>query len=189
MAASGYLTGQLLIAMPTISDPRFARSVILVCAHSEEGAMGILLNKRTTPSISFVELLRQLSIPPRGAPRPVSVQYGGPVDMARGFVLHSSDYHGGASSLQINREIQLTATMDILKDLADGSGPQQAVLALGYAGWGAQQLDKEIGNNSWLSCEPDPALLFGADLEGKWAAAMQKLGVDLSKLSGNFGRA
>ena len=161
-----YLEGQLLIAMPSMGDPRFSRSVIYVCAHSSEGAMGIIINQRA-PNISFAELLEQLKIVPTedrislpSAMNAMEVYLGGPVETGRGFVLHSADYFKADSTLPINDSVCLTATIDILRDIAKGSGPNQALLALGYAGWAPGQLENEIQSNGWLNCPANPELVF-----------------------------
>ncbi len=189
MTSSHYLDGQLLIAMPGIGDQRFDHSVIYLCAHSESGAMGIIVNKRL-PEMSFAELLARLAIieskeralMPEAA-REIPVQYGGPVEPARGFVLHSPDYQSSDATLPIDEQFALTATIDILRAIAGGAGPQRALLALGYSGWGPGQLDNEIQNNGWLNCQADDELVFGHDFENKYAAALQRIGVDPSKLS------
>lgn len=183
----GYLTGQLLIAMPTMSDPRFARTVIYLCAHTDKGAMGIVVN-RLVDSISFPDLLEQLEIDTPTPPDDIRVHFGGPVETGRGFVLHSADYLQD-SSLQVDESTALTATIDILKDIASGGGPKQSLLALGYAGWSPGQLDAEIQANGWLTADADPELLYGADLDGKWDRALAKLGLDVAKLSGIAGHA
>lgn len=187
-AHGGYLAGQMLIAMPGMTDRRFDRAVIYVCAHSAQGAMGLVVNKHTTQRITFLDLLRQLAIPLSNAPRPVPIQYGGPVEVGRGFVIHSLDYHASGATLQIG-PVGVTATIDILRDLANGGGPSQAVLALGYAGWQPGQLESEIHRNAWLNCDTDAELLYGANLDAKWNHAIAKVGIDLSKLSQGFGRA
>jgi putative transcriptional regulator len=157
-----YLDGQLLVAMPAMGDPRFARSVIYLCAHSADGAMGIIINQRA-PNISFTELLEQLNIvPPQDRIRlpsgltAMAVHLGGPVETGRGFVLHSADYFKAESTLPIDESVCLTATIDILRDIAKGTGPDKALLALGYAGWAPGQLENEIQNNGWLNCPADP---------------------------------
>src|ERR1700704_4779616 len=158
----GYLDGQLLIAMPVMEDERFARSVIYVCAHSSEGAMGIIVN-RPAGSVDFPELLVQLNIVdkanqiklPQNA-ESMKVLKGGPLDPGRGFVLHSSDFFIEDATLPIDDGICLTATVDILKAIARGGGPKHAVLALGHAGWGPGQLETEIQGNGWLHCAADP---------------------------------
>ncbi|WP_022728789.1 YqgE/AlgH family protein [Fodinicurvata sediminis] len=184
---ANYLEGQLLVAMPGMSDPRFERSVIYLCAHSAEGAMGIVINQ-LVESLSFPDLLQQLSIDSSNADETIRVHFGGPVETGRGFVLHSSEYLQ-ESSLRIREEVALTATVDILKDMANGQGPQHSLLAIGYAGWGPGQLDEELQANGWLTVDPDPDLIFQPDLEEKWNKAIGKLGFDVSKLSGAAGHA
>jgi len=183
----GYLGGQLLAAMPTIGDPRFERTLIYVCAHNEEGAMGLVLN-RLVDSIDFPDLLTQLGIDFGGFGEEIRIHFGGPVETTRGFVLHSADYLQ-ESSLRVDDKVALTATIDILRDMAAGKGPRRSLLALGYAGWGAGQLDREIQQNGWLTLESDESLVFGTPVEDKWDRAMAKLGLDISKLSTLSGRA
>ena len=191
----GYLDGQMLIAMPSMGDDRFARSVIYVCAHSTEGAMGIIVNQPAA-HISFADLLVQLEVIPAveliKLPREaggVKVLKGGPVDTQRGFVLHSSDFFIENATLPIDEGICLTATLDILKAIARGNGPHEAVLALGYAGWAPGQLEQEIQQNGWLHCTADQDLIFGNDVEHKYERALRKLGVDLGMLSSEAGHA
>src|SRR5450631_4898867 len=176
----GYLDGRLLIAMPVMGDPRFERSVIYLCAHSSEGAMGIIVN-RPAGSIDFPELLVQLDIIEKAdqiklpeKAETMKVLRGGPVDTGRGFVLHSSDFYLENATLRIDDGICLTATVDILKAIANGSGPKHAILALGYAGWRAGQLEAEIQGNGWLPCDADQDLVFGNDVEEKYARALRK---------------
>ena len=191
----GYLDGQILIAMPVMDDPRFERSVIYLCAHSPEGAMGIIVN-RPAGSIDFPGLLVQLDIIkkaeqiklPENA-ESMKVLRGGPVETGRGFVLHSSDFFIEDATLQIDDGICLTATVDILKAIAKGSGPKHAILALGYAGWAAGQLENEIQHNGWLHCDADPDLIFGADADEKYLRALRKIGIDPGMLSTNAGHA
>jgi putative transcriptional regulator len=191
----GYLDGQILIAMPVMDDPRFERSVIYLCAHSPEGAMGIIVN-RPAGSIDFPGLLVQLDIIkkaeqiklPENA-ESMKVLRGGPVETGRGFVLHSSDFFIEDATLQIDDGICLTATVDILKAIAKGSGPKHAILALGYAGWAAGQLENEIQHNGWLHCAADPDLIFGADADEKYLRALRKIGIDPGMLSTNAGHA
>src|SRR6266567_995286 len=194
-AGRGYLDGQMLIAMPTMRDERFARSLIYVCAHSSEGAMGIVVNQ-PAPNIRFSELLVQLEVipaaeliqlPPRAGV--IKVLKGGPVETGRGFVLHSSDFYIENSTLPIDDGICLTATLDILKAIARGKGPQSAVLALGYAGWAPGQLESEIHQNGWLHCAADPDLIFGTDTEAKYALALKKIGIEVGMLSSEAGHA
>jgi putative transcriptional regulator len=194
-AGEGYLDGQLLVAMPVMSDPRFARSVIYLCAHSEDGAMGLVINQRAS-HISFPDLLERLGIVP-AAPegqlangiRDMSIHVGGPVETGRGFVLHSSDYFANDSTLPIEDGVCLTATIDILKAIAAGRGPNRAILALGYAGWSPGQLESEIQANGWLNCPADPDLIFDTNLEGKYARALAKIGIDPSHLVSDAGHA
>ncbi len=184
---SGYLEGQLLIAMPQMSDPRFERTVIYLCAHSAAGAMGLVIN-RALDHITFSELLNQLGIEVPAIEKQILVQFGGPVESGRGFVLHTAEYVQ-ESTLVVNSEVALTATVDVLKAIAAGSGPRQSLLALGYAGWAPGQLDAEIQANGWLHAVPDDKLIFGTDLEAKWPQAMIKAGVDVSLLSSEAGHA
>lgn len=190
----GYLDGQILVAMPTIQDDRFARTVIYMCAHSSEGAMGIVINK-PAPNLRFRDLLEQLDVIPKksdGEPirvSPVPVLKGGPVETQRGFVLHSSDFFIKDSTLSIDNEICLTATLDILKAMARGEGPSSAILALGYAGWAPGQLESEIQANGWLNCAADSELIFVKPPETKYATALKKIGIDPAKLSSDAGHA
>jgi len=186
-ANGGYLTGQLLVAMPQMRDPRFARSVIYMCAHNAEGAMGLVVNRRVG-SITFEDLLQQLGIGPSRRNDEIRIHFGGPVEQGRGFVLHSADY-SQAGTMQVDESVALTATLDILKEMAAGGGPRRSLLALGYAGWGPGQLDAEIQANGWLSVAADEGLVFDADLDHKWERAIGKIGVDFSKLSGDAGHA
>jgi putative transcriptional regulator len=190
-----YLDGQLLIAMPVMEDERFARSVIYVCAHSPEGAMGIIVN-RPAGSIDFPELLVQLDIIekadqiklPENA-ETMKVLKGGPVETGRGFVLHSSDFFIKDATLPIDDGICLTATVDILKAIARGAGPKHAILALGYAGWAPGQLETEIQDNGWLHCAADDDLIFGSDIEEKYLRALHKIGIEPGMLSNEAGHA
>ena len=191
----GYLDGQILIAMPGMDDNRFDHSVIYLCAHSADGAMGIILNQ-VAGNISFPDLLQQLDIIsdnqairlPLGIDE-MPVHRGGPVETGRGFVLHSPDYFVENSTLPIEEDICLTATIDILKAIVDGDGPRNALLALGYAGWGAGQLETEIQANGWLNCPADPGLIFGPDLESKYENALRKMGIEPGMLSSEAGHA
>lgn len=191
----GYLDGQMLIAMPAMMDERFARSLIYICAHSSEGAMGIVVN-HPAPNIDFSDLLVKLDVIPakdviRLPPQAdvVKVLRGGPVETERGFVLHSADYFVEDSTLPIDDGICLTATVDILKAIARGSGPASAILALGYAGWAPGQLETEIQGNGWLHCAADSELIFGPDIRGKYERALRKIGIDLAMLSSEAGHA
>jgi putative transcriptional regulator len=192
---SGFLDGQLLIAMPGMLDDRFARSVIYVCAHSEEGAMGIIVN-RPAERVDFPELLVQLKVigPDEAIRLPAKassmlVLNGGPVDTSRGFVLHSNDFSIENSTLPIGGGVSLTATIDILRAIARGSGPGRALLALGYAGWAAGQLEAEMQHNGWLNCPADPSLIFDSALDSKYERAFRKAGIDLGQLSSEAGSA
>jgi putative transcriptional regulator len=193
--ARGYLDGQMLIAMPTMGDDRFSRSVIYICAHSSEGAMGIIVNQPAA-NVSFADLLVQLDVVgstdlielPSDAGG-VKVLKGGPVETSRGFVLHSSDFFIENSTLPIDDGVCLTATLDILKAIARGDGPHSAVLALGYAGWAPGQLETEINANGWLHCPADSELIFGKDNDGKYEKALKKIGIDLGMLSSEAGHA
>ena len=194
-AEEGYLDGQMLVAMPVMEDERFARSAIYICAHSAEGAMGIIVN-RPAGSIDFPQLLVQLDIIdkadeirlPENA-ETMKVLRGGPVETGRGFVLHSSDFAIKNATLPIDEGISLTATLDILKAIAEGNGPKHAILALGYAGWAPGQLEHEIQDNGWLHCPADPDLIFGSDIEDKYQRALAKIGIDLAMLSNDAGHA
>jgi putative transcriptional regulator len=193
--AGSYLDGQLLIAMPVMEDERFARSVIYVCAHSSEGAMGIIVN-RPAGSIDFPELLAQLDIIDKadGIKLPESAETmkvlkGGPVETGRGFVLHSSDFFIQDATLPIDDGICLTATVDILRAIAQGGGPKHAILALGYAGWAPGQLETEIQHNGWLHCAADDDLVFGGDIEAKYQRALTKIGIEPGMLSNEAGHA
>jgi putative transcriptional regulator len=187
-AGQDFLAGKLLVAMPSMDDPRFAKSVIFLCSHSSERAMGLIINKPAT-HITFPELLGQLNIEPILRNSTVPIQVGGPVETGRGFVLHSSDYFMSDSTLKVAPEIGLTATLDVLRAIATGKGPARAILALGYAGWGPGQLESEILANGWLHVEPDTDLLFDQDLDTKWARAIGKLGVQPHHLSAQAGHA
>lgn len=182
-----FLTGQLLVAMPAMADPRFAQSVIYVCAHTEEGAMGIVVN-RPLAKPSFEELLRQLDVEPTPPARQIRLYAGGPVDRARGFVLHTADWTGDGS-LKVTDDLALTASLDVLKAIAEGGGPREGILALGYAGWGPGQLDAEIQQNAWLSMQADETMVFDDDHDTKWRRAFAKLKIDPLQLSGNAGHA
>lgn len=181
------LSGQLLIAMPGMDDPRFAQSVIYLCAHTEDGAMGLVLN-RPIARPSFGEILEQLQIDPSEPAREIPLCAGGPVEHGRGFVLHSADWQS-EETLEIDETHSMTASLDILRAVATGEGPQRCVLALGYAGWDAGQLDGEIQNNIWLTAPSDDEILFDSDFATKWRRALGRLGIDPGALSGQAGRA
>ena len=186
IATENSLTGRFLIAMPHMGDPRFARSVVFLCSHGEDGAMGLILNKEAE-SISFDDLLDQLGIEKANI-TPLTILNGGPVETGRGFVLHSRDYFQ-EGSIGVTDDVALTATVEILRAIAEGGGPRKRLLALGYAGWGQGQLESEIQANGWLISEADDDILFGPDLERKWDKALAKLGVDPAAPSGAAGRA
>ncbi len=185
--SSEYLTGQLLIAMPGMMDPRFQRTVIYMCAHNEDGAMGLVVN-RLFGSVTFEDLLEQLELEVEEPVTNMPVHYGGPVESGRGFVLHSTDYVR-EGTLVVDDEVALTATIDILRAISEDRGPRRNILLLGYAGWGPGQLDAEIQANGWLNVPCDEDLLFDPDLDTKWERSIAKLGVSLSMLSGQAGHA
>src|SRR5918995_1185880 len=194
-AGPGYLDGQLLVAMPGMGDERFSRTVIYICAHSPEGAMGIVVNKPAA-DLSFPDLLVQLDVIPATdvirLPQRVGqmqVLMGGPVETSRGFVLHSPDFFIDQSTLPIDEGVCLTATVDILRAIAKGEGPTEAVLALGYAGWSEGQLESEIQANGWLHCPADPGLIFDPSLDLKYDIARRKMGVAPAMLSSEAGHA
>lgn len=181
-----FLAGKCLIAAPNISDERFANAVIFVCAHTKEGAMGLTIN-RPIRELTFPDLLSQLKIVPSTMIDAPPVLAGGPLDMVRGFVLHSAEYHGSAT-LPVGDCSALTVTTEVIQDIANGKGPQHFLVALGYAGWNAGQLDEEIKQNSWLTITPDEDFLFNVAPENKWKSSMRRLGIDdcnLSFFSGN----
>jgi putative transcriptional regulator len=184
---AGYLTGQLLVAMPQMRDPRFARSVIYMCAHNADGAMGLVVNRRVG-SITFDDLLQQLGLGPNRRNDDIRIHFGGPVEQGRGFVLHSSDYQQ-SGTMRVDEGVALTATLDILKEIAAGGGPRRSLLALGYSGWGPGQLDAEIQANGWLQVPADEELVFDENVDNKWERAIGKIGIDFSMLSGDAGHA
>lgn len=192
MEQSSNLTGKLLIAMPGMLDPRFERSVILVCSHSEDGAMGLVVN-RPMPDIGFAHLLDQLGIETGENIIDIPVGFGGPVEPGRGFVLHRldevTDLEDPEGTLRIDAGLAMTSTRDILEDFARGQGPQPALLALGYAGWGPGQLDDEILSNGWLTSDRGDDIIFGAQNDQKWTLALHGLGVDPRLLSSTAGHA
>jgi putative transcriptional regulator len=182
------LTGQLLVAMPQMTDPRFARSVVYVCAHSEEdGAMGLVVNKLLA-SLTMDELMTHLKLETTRLDDARPVHFGGPVEPGRGFVLHTPDYHEEAT-LTVGEQFAVTATLDILRAIGRGEGPSRNLLALGYAGWAPGQLEAEIQHNGWLHCAADPELIFGQDTGGKYERALRKIGIDLGMLSSEAGHA
>ena len=184
----GQLAGKCLIAMPKMGDPRFVRSVIYLCAHSEEGAMGLMVNKPAA-DVRMDELLDHLGIAHGPGVPGIRVYIGGPVEHARGFVLHSSDYASPRGTMKVDDDISMSATTDVLERMAAGTGPRQAMLALGYAGWGPGQLESEIAQNGWLTADAQSDILFGHADEGKWTAALRSIGVDPVTLSSQVGHA
>lgn len=189
------LEGKLLISMPTIAEGCFARSVVYVCAHSKDGAMGLIVNQ-AAKSIAFAELLEQLDIDELDTEKTSdtalsnhTVHFGGPVETSRGFVLHSPDYFQASSTVQMNDDFSLTSTPDVLKALLQGTGPKHCIVALGYAGWSPGQLENEIRHNGWLYCEASPHLVFGSALENKYDEALRTLGIASSQLIAEAGHA
>lgn len=182
------LTGKLIVAMPAMGDPRFRRAVILVCTHTPYGAMGLIVNK-PMPDRKFSDLLEQLRVPHFGLSRDIRIQFGGPVERGRGFVLHSPDYASGQATAQVSPAYGMTGTLDVLQALASGSGPTQAILALGYSGWGPGQLEAEIARNDWLTAEASDPLIFGDQDLSKWRQALHTIGIEPVSLSPISGRA
>jgi putative transcriptional regulator len=181
------LSGQFLVAMPSMGDPRFEKSVIYMCAHSEDGAMGLIVNQ-PLEELNFPDILEQIGIEPSPACERIMVHCGGPVETARGFVLHSSDYQMDGTMV-VDETVALSATTEILKAIAYGTGPKRCLMALGYAGWGAGQLDEEIKSNAWLSVPADSDLLWSDDCDHKWERALNILGISPAMLSGEAGHA
>ncbi len=187
-AGAEFLDGRILIAMPGMQDPRFHRSLVYLCAHSADGAMGLIVNKRAD-DLKLKDLFGKLGIPIGGGIARKPVHYGGPVEMGRGFVLHSSDYHSDEATMQVDGGTSMTATLDILHAMATDRGPDHAIIALGYAGWAPGQLEAELQANGWLACPADEGLLFGTDEDSKWDKALAKIGVHPAMLSSTGGRA
>lgn len=182
------LTGKILIAMPGLSESPFDRSVVFLCAHSSDGAMGLIVNK-PAEDLSVAELLSQLEIKHSADLDAAPVHFGGPIEHARGFVLHSTEYGRSDTTLQVNDSFAMTATLDILEDMAAGQGPDRALLALGYAGWAPGQLEGELGRNGWLTGDASAEIIFDTEDALKWTAALQTLGVDALSLSAAAGHA
>ena len=182
------LNGKLLIAMPSMSDPRFAQSVVFVCAFSNEGAMGLIINK-PSGDLHLHDLLDQLDIKRKPTTLNAAVHFGGPVEHGRGFVLHDCNHKSSISTLDVDGRFGMTATLDILEDIANGCGPRHSLIALGYAGWGPGQLEAEIADNAWLTVDADEDLVFRANDTSKWEAALNKLGVSSVALSSEAGHA
>lgn len=185
---TGFLDGQMLIAMPGMQDPRFHRSLVYICAHSHDGAMGLIVNKRAD-DLKLKDLFGKLGIPVGKLIAKSPVHYGGPVETGRGFVLHSSDYRADEATMTVDDGTSMTATLDILHDMAGNRGPDRAIVALGYAGWAPGQLEAELQANGWLACPADQDLLFSPDADTKWDKALAKLGVHPAMLSATGGRA
>ena len=184
-----FLTGVALIAMPGIGDPRFERAVIVICAHDAEHAMGLVLN-RPLDGLTSPDLLERLGVSAAASAPQEPVLIGGPVERERGFVLHTDDYISAEGTLPVGERLALTATRDVLEAMADPERrPRRAVLALGYSGWGAGQLEREIRENVWLTCDADEALVFSHDYDHKWSQALSRLGVSAEQLSSQAGRA
>jgi putative transcriptional regulator len=186
--SNGFLTGKLLIAMPGMADMRFEKSVIFVCSHSSDGALGLIVNK-PLEGLPFRDLMTQMDIPVSDLTPRVPVMFGGPVETDRGYVLHSNERNNSPATLAVTSEIALTPTIDILRAIARGTGPQKFLFALGYAGWGAGQIEDEIAGNGWIHCDADAELVFGGDASSKWPLALAKLGANLSGLSSDIGHA
>ncbi|MGH1412675.1 MAG: YqgE/AlgH family protein [Pelagimonas sp.] len=182
------LTGHMLIAMPGMGDPRFDLSVVFMCDHSDDGAMGLIINK-SSDELDMPTLLSQLSIDMKADLADHQVHFGGPVEMGRGFVLHTPDYKSLVTTVEVRDDIHMTATQDILEDLGAGEGPNKWIMALGYAGWGPGQLEGEIAANGWLVCESEPSIVFDRPDGEKWSAALETLGVGALALSAEGGRA
>jgi len=181
------MTGELLAAMPQMRDARFNRAVIYICAHTADGAMGLVIN-RLAGSLSFPDLLSQLGIKETAGSGHIRIRSGGPVESSRGFVLHSTDYLDD-STLRVGDHVGLTATVDILREIASGGGPAHKLLALGYAGWGPGQLEAELQANAWLSIPADTDLIFDDRINDKWERSIGKIGVDYKSLASDFGHA
>lgn len=185
---SADLTGKILIAMPGMGDPRFEKTVIYMCAHSPDGSMGLIVNKPSL-DISFAELVEQLSIDPAGGLETPTIHFGGPVELGRGFVLHSGEYAQPNGTLKVNSDFGMTASLEVLEDIAFGGGPERFLIALGYSGWGPGQLDAEIAQNGWLTADASTDLIFGTVNSRKWTLSLQKIGIDPLLLSATGGSA
>ncbi len=186
------LTGQLLIAMPSVTDPRFAKTVIFVCAHTSEGAVGIVINQQLA-KLPFEKISAELGISPKksffkSTPKDIRMHIGGPVETARGFILHSTDYHADETYV-VNDKIALTTSLSVIEDIAIGRGPEKSVFTMGYAGWAPLQLEQEIEFNSWIAVDADDELVFGENCIDKWEKALQKVGIDPIMLSSDAGSA
>lgn len=182
------LTGKLLIAMPDMGDPRFEKSVVLICSHSSDGAMGLIVNK-SVDEVQFKQVVEQLGVTANESSKDTPIHFGGPVETGRGFVLHSDDYEDSPSSMKVPGGFRVTATLDVLEALAGGDGPERAMMALGYAGWGPGQLEGELQHNGWLTADASGELVFSENNDGKWDAALKSLGVSALHLSATGGTA
>ncbi len=182
------LGGKCIVAMPDMEDPRFRQSVVAICSHSDEGAMGLILNK-PIEDVRLIDLLSQLSLSEDHVDKETPVHFGGPVESGRGFVLHSTDYHSGLSAMQVGDDFSMTSTLDVLEEISKGQGPEKALFTLGYSGWSAGQLEAEIAANAWLVTPCDHDLVFDTKDARKWSAALGRIGIDPSTLSGSGGRA
>jgi putative transcriptional regulator len=183
-----FLEGKILIALPGMPDPRFEKTLIYMCAHSGEGAMGIIINK-PVEGLTFPDLMKKLEVEVTGNTPRMPVLYGGPMDTGRGFVLHSGDYESQDATLPVAEDVSLTTTVEILRAMSEGRGPRNAIFALGYAGWSPGQIENELRGNGWIHCDADAGLLFGPECDSKWATALRKLGIDVSSLSAHAGHA
>jgi putative transcriptional regulator len=183
-----FLEGKLLIAMPGMPDPRFERSVIFMCAHSASGAVGIIVNK-PFEGLAFRELMAKLNIKVTSNRPGGPILYGGPVETGRGFVVHSGEFSVGESTMPVTDQVSLTGSIDILAAIAEGRGPERSIFALGHAGWGPGQIEHELSGNGWIHCDIDEHILFDDNHDTKWSAALAKLGIDISGLSVEIGRA
>lgn len=178
----GFLEGKLLIALPGMPDPRFEKSVIFICAHSEEGAMGLIINK-PVEGLTFREMMEKLDVETTQMTPDLPILFGGPVQTGRGFVLHSSGFTNDASTMVVTQDVSLTATLDIVQAIAEGIGPSKSLFALGYAGWDGGQVEDEIRANGWLHCDADAQLIFDVSPNDKWGHALRRMGIDLSGLT------
>ena len=185
---SGFLLGKLLVALPGMPDPRFEKSVIFMCLHSAQGAMGLIVNK-PFEGLTFREMVGKLDLTVTADTPDPPILFGGPVGTGQGFVLHSSEYASADATMPVTSEISLTATIDILRAIVEGRGPEKSLFALGYAGWGPGQIEGELASNGWIMCDTDPGIVFGHDCEAKWKAALATLGADITGLSADAGRA
>lgn len=184
----GELTGKLLVATPGMGNEQFDKSVVFVCEHSAKGAMGLIVNKRAK-GMALGDVLEQLDVDVAGHVKGLPVYFGGPVEIARGFVLHSPDFQSSLQTVNVGMDFAMTVTMDVLEEMGKGVGPENAQMMLGYAGWGPDQLENEIAQNGWLICEATVELVFGADDSAKWALALASMGLDPLTLSATAGHA